>query len=84
MHDDTVEPEDIHNQGCRNSKRQGPRATKLRTVAPNICEGLSMELASCTLLTTRTLKWLLDFWKSCVPLDIILVLSANTSLLRGM
>jgi hypothetical protein len=38
-------------------------------VAPNICGFVVWKLCDTTLLATRILSWLLDFWKICVQLS---------------
>jgi hypothetical protein len=50
--------------------QQDARTTKLSTVAPNIRGPSVSNLLHVTLLPPRNLRWRLDFWKICGPLDI--------------
>jgi hypothetical protein len=43
-----------------------------RTVAPNICASSVWNLLHVTIQTTRILRWLLDFWKICAPMQWLL------------
>ena len=54
-------------QGCANPGLQVARVTKFCTVAPSICGCSVWNLLHVTLLATRILKWLLDFWEVVHP-----------------
>jgi hypothetical protein len=43
-------------------------ATQLCRVLPNICGSSARKFLHVTHLTSRSLRWILDFWKICVPL----------------
>jgi hypothetical protein len=55
-------------QGCTNPGHQVTEATKFFSVDLNVCWFSVWNLLHVTLLATRILRWLLDFWKICVPL----------------
>jgi len=42
------------------------------TMAPNMCGYSICNLLGVTILAPRIFRWLLDFWKMCVPLTQIL------------
>jgi hypothetical protein len=55
-------------QGCTNPERQIAVAPKFCAVAPNICGSSVWNLLLVTLLASRNLRRLLDFWKIRAPL----------------
>jgi hypothetical protein len=55
-------------QGCTNPGRRVARATKFCMVATNICGSSVWNLLHFTLLASRILRWLLNFWKICALL----------------
>ena len=56
----------ISNGGFRNHGGQAAAAaTTFFKVAPNICGSSIWNLIYVTLLVTRNMRWLLDFWKIC-------------------
>jgi hypothetical protein len=54
---------DASAQTCANPGLQVARATKFCAVTPNICGPSVWNLLHVTLLATRILKWLVDFWE---------------------
>jgi hypothetical protein len=48
--------------GCTNYGRQVAMETKFCTVAPNICGSSVWKLLPVTLLATRIIRWLVDFF----------------------
>ena len=54
-------------QGYSNPGRQIAVATKLFKVAPNICGSSVREFLRVTVLTPKNSRWLLNFYKICVP-----------------
>ena len=54
-------------RSCTNIGRQFAMATKFCTVGPNICRSSVLNFLYVTVLAPRILRWVLDFWKYCVP-----------------
>jgi len=62
-----------HSQVSTNPGHQSPRQPKLSMVAPNIfCIINTIYLLYITPLVSRIWKWLLDFWKICIPLHTVI------------
>ena len=55
-------------QGCTNPYRKVAVASKVCTVAPNICGSSVWKLLYVTSLGLRIFRWLPGFWKLCAPL----------------
>ena len=55
-------------QGCTNPRHQVTKVIKLCTMEVTICASSQWNLLHVTLLVPRILRWLLDFWKICIPL----------------
>jgi len=58
---------DASAQTCTNPGLQFARATNFGTLTPNICGPSVWNLLHVTLLATRILKWLFDFWEILHP-----------------
>jgi hypothetical protein len=56
-------------QACTNVGSQVAWVTKLCTVTPNMFRSSVQNLLHVTLLVPRALKWPLDYWKICAPLQ---------------
>jgi hypothetical protein len=57
-----------HNKDSMALLHRGAQETKLCMVACNIFESSVQNLFHVTFLAPRILRWLLDFWKTCVSL----------------
>ena len=55
-------------QGCTNTGHQVAVATKFYTVVPHICGSSVWNLLHVTLLTPRSLRGFLNFWKICASI----------------
>jgi hypothetical protein len=58
----------VYNRGGQNHRRQFAVAIKFCAVATDICGSSVWNLVHVAILALRILRWLLDFWKICVPL----------------
>jgi len=52
-------------QWCTNLAHNHASMSKLCVVMPNVCGSPVQNVCYVTLLASRILKWLLDFWKIC-------------------
>ena len=55
-------------QECTNSRHQGALVTRFYVMAPNGSVSSVWNLLHVTILMSKIVRWLLDFWKMCTPL----------------